>query len=87
MTIERPQITQDLLIVSYLAHPVRRKTILNAGAVARLTGTSQDYWKELRSKGIGPKFFEHEGRIWYVLSDLQDWLGLVELIERGGDHV
>jgi hypothetical protein len=87
MTIERPHITADLLLVSYMAHPIRKTTILNPGAVAKLTGTSKRYWRRLRSKGIGPRFHEEQGCIWYVLADLQDWLGLVVHIEPGADHV
>jgi hypothetical protein len=86
MTIERPRITADLVLISYMAHPVRKTTILNPGAVAKLTGTSKGYWKRLRCRGIGPRFHDEQGRIWYVLSDLQDWLGLVVHIERGADH-
>jgi hypothetical protein len=84
MKNEHPRITADLVRVSYIAHEVRKRTLLSPSAVARLTGTSIAYWKKLRSSGNGPRFHEERGYIWYVLADLQDWLGLVVHIEQGG---
>lgn len=87
MHIEHPRITPDFVLISYLAHSVREKTLLNPGAVAQLTGTSKDHWKRLRTNGVGPKFHEEHDRVWYVLADLQQWLGFIVQISKGVEHV
>lgn len=80
---EKPLITPDFALVSFVAHKDRETAILHISAVAKLTGTKQRYWNKLRQKGQGPRCFAALGTHWYYLADLQDWMEVTVSVEPG----
>ncbi|WP_375687983.1 hypothetical protein [Pseudooceanicola sp. LIPI14-2-Ac024] len=74
MRDEIPRVTTTFFTVMVIAHDVRKKALINEGALSKLTVTSKAYWEELRMTGRGPRYCEDLGQVWYRLADVQDWL-------------
>lgn len=71
---ETPRVTSDLLSLSIDFHAIRKKVLIHASTLPKLTATSAAYWENMRVVGLGPKHCEDLGHTFYTLGDVQDWL-------------